>query len=667
MANAFDRFVGAAGSLASHTADSSDTWPVGATLIHLTGVGAGAVYMGTGTNPDGTLCSWTPPSADYSAEIVIGADWITGSGAGPYQGIVLRSSGADGSKTQYYMLMHGLAPGQACFTGKAISGGAGIVIGVEHTFPRNLIAGDVLRFAVSGTGATVTLSVYFNGTLLFTNADTDSNRIVSTGSAGIFLIGDTTGFGDQIRAFWAGALAGPTNTITPSAPTVVFSATQGFSAAVVETNETINWTCSAGSCAPTTGATTTWTAPSSGSSATITWTSADLPDHTATATVALISGAAATAFTLTGPSSGFNHNASTVFTFTPNNLYTGTITPTLTGLAGVWSPTSLTWSASAVAKTATFTPSAIGSGTANGTASPALTQPASVAYTSTPQTLAVTPGALPASSTTPETFTGGGTFWLTSAPTFTPTGVAGVSIGTVTVDSNTQARANITTGTATGTITWTDSTTGATVTELVALIANVLSIGEGFATGLSTVGFAVYDMAGASITGWSAVGVTERGSSSGDYGAVVPIPQDGADYEIRWSQTSGTTPPFVHDIRRAAAPATGGTGGGPTAAQIASAVWQDATAGDFTITGSIGKYIMTGVTINLAQSGFTPRNLGTVADAALTVGDALLAAICAAAGKETVVGTTYTIKSPSTGSVIRTFTLDSASSPSSRN
>jgi hypothetical protein len=77
--------------------------------------------------------------------------------------------------------------------------------------------------------------------------------------------------------------------------------------------------------------------------------------------------------------------------------------------------------------------------------------------------------------------------------------------------------------------------------------------------------------------------------------------------------------------------------------------------------------IMTGVNINLAQPGLIPRSLDAVADAALTVGDALVSAICAAAGKESVVGTAYTIKSPSSGTTIRTFTLDNASSPSSRN
>ncbi len=77
--------------------------------------------------------------------------------------------------------------------------------------------------------------------------------------------------------------------------------------------------------------------------------------------------------------------------------------------------------------------------------------------------------------------------------------------------------------------------------------------------------------------------------------------------------------------------------------------------------------VVAGYALDLTQTGLTPRSLNSVADSALTVGDALLASICSAAGKESVVSTTYTVKTPSTGSVIRTFTLDSGTVPSSRN
>lgn len=72
------------------------------------------------------------------------------------------------------------------------------------------------------------------------------------------------------------------------------------------------------------------------------------------------------------------------------------------------------------------------------------------------------------------------------------------------------------------------------------------------------------------------------------------------------------------------------------------------------------------VSLNLAQTGLAPRALDAVADAALTVGDALVCAVAGAAGKQSLAGTSYAVKSPSTGTTIRTFTLDSATTPTSR-
>ncbi len=368
----------------------------------------------------------------------------------------------------------------------------------------------------------------------------------------------------------------------------------------------------------------------------------------------------ATAFTLTGPSSGFVLNASTNFTFTPNGLYTGTITPSMTSLTGTWAPASLTWSGPATAKTATFTPSATGSGMANGTASPTLTPPGGVTYTSNARTLGVAPAAVSTAATgLTLALTGGGTAWTPGtpgSPTFT------ASAGTVTAQTITSATAATLTYSSPGTpqtVTITDPSTSDTTTLVIASVYNVLAVAPyGVAyTGLG-LGYTVYNPDGTVFQAHTTAGVNEI-ASTGIYQVQFSAVTSFIGLVV-WDAPAGIDP-YVREIQPSSAINT------PSPTAIAAAVWQDATAGDFTVTGSIGKYIMTGVTINLAQSGFTPRNLGTVADAALTVGDALLAAICAAAGKETVVGTTYTIKSPSTGTTIRTFTLDSASSPSSRN
>lgn len=60
------------------------------------------------------------------------------------------------------------------------------------------------------------------------------------------------------------------------------------------------------------------------------------------------------------------------------------------------------------------------------------------------------------------------------------------------------------------------------------------------------------------------------------------------------------------------------------------------------------------------------RALDSVADTSLTLNDALHCAVAGAVGQEAVVGTAYTVKTPSTATTLRTFTLDSSGSPTSR-
>ena len=79
--------------------------------------------------------------------------------------------------------------------------------------------------------------------------------------------------------------------------------------------------------------------------------------------------------------------------------------------------------------------------------------------------LDVSPTKARPSRTITMTFIGNGTAW--GSPTFTPSGVAGVSCGSVTVLSPTLATAPVTFGANTGTVTWTDSTTAATRNQLV--------------------------------------------------------------------------------------------------------------------------------------------------------------------------------------------------------
>jgi hypothetical protein len=75
----------------------------------------------------------------------------------------------------------------------------------------------------------------------------------------------------------------------------------------------------------------------------------------------LWTGAPATSYTFTGPTSGTTNSASSNFSVTPNGVYTGTISLTSTG-SGTFSPTSLTWNNSSATQTFTYNaPSTSGS------------------------------------------------------------------------------------------------------------------------------------------------------------------------------------------------------------------------------------------------------------------------------------------------------------------
>jgi hypothetical protein len=108
-------------------------------------------------------------------------------------------------------------------------------------------------------------------------------------------------------------------------------------------------------------------------------------------------------------------------------------------------------------------------------------------------------------------------------------------------------------------------------------------------------------------------------------------------------------------------------GSAPTTAQIATAVWHDLVAGsDFSTAGSIGLQLVTGSPVLLTQTLSAARALDAIADTSLTLNDVGHCAIAAATGKQSISGTTYTIETPSTATVLRTFTLNSATAPTSR-
>lgn len=98
----------------------------------------------------------------------------------------------------------------------------------------------------------------------------------------------------------------------------------------------------------------------------------------------------ATAFTLSGPTSGNVNSPSANFSVTPNNPYTGTITITPSGTASTGlTPKVLTFSNSSATQTFSYTPVVAGNITLSVSNSSGLTNPANLSYTAN----AVVPGA----------------------------------------------------------------------------------------------------------------------------------------------------------------------------------------------------------------------------------------------------------------------------------
>ena len=93
--------------------------------------------------------------------------------------------------------------------------------------------------------------------------------------------------------------------------------------------------------------------------------------------------AAATAYTLTGPSSGSSGVASSAFTVAANGSLSANvvITPSDGGNGGTFSPTTVTLTSAATSGTFTYTPASTGSKTISTTNNGGLTNPASVTYT----------------------------------------------------------------------------------------------------------------------------------------------------------------------------------------------------------------------------------------------------------------------------------------------
>lgn len=173
---------------------------------------------------------------------------------------------------------------------------------------------------------------------------------------------------------------------------------------------------------------------------------------------AVDSGGAATAITLSGPSSGINNVASTNFTVGANGTITGTVifTPTSSAGTGSFTPTTVSISAGTPTATFTYTPTSVGARNINGTNNGGLTAPANVAYTSNAAATAITlsgpsSGNNNAASTN---FTVGADGVISGTVIVTPTDSSGSG-------SFSPTTVSISAGSPTGTFTYTPTTVGA--------------------------------------------------------------------------------------------------------------------------------------------------------------------------------------------------------------
>lgn len=285
MSDLFDRFAGTAEVITSHAADSLDTWGPPGTAI---AVASGSVYSPppSATN-DYVAYSSTVQPTDCEASIVLGVNW---SAAGIYQaGIALRCSGTAPGDTQGYVVRiynSGNVTGpplvlDAVRLDTNNSAGGTYTVGSDHSISTPN-PGDTLTVRCQGSGSTVTITAYLNGTLATSWTDTGAHRITTAGQAGVWLYQSGTSSTDVIRTVWAGAIGGPAESITPSTASVQYLGAKTFAAGGLEPGETVSWSAVAGSV--TMGG---YTAPASGSSDTVTWTSVDLPLHRASATITL--------------------------------------------------------------------------------------------------------------------------------------------------------------------------------------------------------------------------------------------------------------------------------------------------------------------------------------------------------------------------------------------
>ena len=261
MSDLFDRFVGSAGAITGHTADSLDTWGPSGTTLSIDG--SGAAYSPAPTTPGydfAGISSWTPPGTDYSASIVLGANARNLVNVG----LVLRGTSASVGNLDAYLvyLTVGTPDTLDIYHETKVSGSNTLVqeVGTQQTLGSSFAAGDTWTATIAGT-VTPVITVFRNGTQVYQATDSSGTVIATAGHPGFMIVEPNGGDASSavISTMWAGAIGGPTETITPSTVTVLLGGTQSFTAATAHSGETFSWTATHGSISGS-AATETYTA-----------------------------------------------------------------------------------------------------------------------------------------------------------------------------------------------------------------------------------------------------------------------------------------------------------------------------------------------------------------------------------------------------------------------
>lgn len=389
--------------LTSHAGELGATWARhnSASNTNAPEVNANSIRTFEANTNANYYASGAPTGADYSAYLEYTYNGNLGSVGGP--GIRLET----GASTGYFAIV--FKPGNTFAIYKYVASGSPALVASISFSP---VAAETYKITLTGAGTSLVAKVQrasdnfwltsasaFQAAAANAITTTDSS-ITAAGRAGFWFSNDSTASRGTIDNFSADQAVGAATGITMSGPTTgtVGVASTNFSIGVTPVGGTITGTVVVtpsdggvgGTFTPTTvslttaapTATFTYT-PASVGAKTISVTNNGSLTNPANITYTATSGAA-TAVTMSGPSSGTVSVASTNFTIGANGTITGTVvvTPSDAANGGTFTPTTVSISSGTPTATFTYTPASTGVKTISITNNGGLTNPSNISYTS---------------------------------------------------------------------------------------------------------------------------------------------------------------------------------------------------------------------------------------------------------------------------------------------